>query len=447
MISDDKTKKRIVEKIALAAILALSLLAARIIVSLKTGILMSPPVELMQSGLSVSMPSGNGWQCDKKWIYENNSFLTRSIFSTGGFSQSYAQCHYLLANEPMTPKERFDKQAEQFNGEVTQTGQLSSKQLKIEWAKIVRYANSSVSDATPEHRIEAYEIIFGICSLPAGRQLEIEVLVPEEEKEIIADVFERIVKDLRFSDNQLLQAGIAIISQTKQNDTKQQSEKNLTNLFIILDKQERAVGFTLDAVAPKSETDPTLKVITYSYQKGLMTSELIGQYKGDSSFENFNWNVKTNSRRGSKVIEMVCKENFLKVRTSQNEKENECVLSKASVPDAMVDPILYNLLDSPMQEIIIDLIRLDGNVSPVYIKKMTSSKEQSSVYVLRVESLDGSGIWQQVYYDQDKRVTKKMLWQDGSFIFRQATVEQTVQAFPQQADVINNPFGFAEKNI
>ncbi len=51
---------------ALLGLFILALLAARFVVALKSAVLLSEPIELPRSGLSVSVPMGNGWYSEEK---------------------------------------------------------------------------------------------------------------------------------------------------------------------------------------------------------------------------------------------------------------------------------------------------------------------------------------------------------------------------------------------
>jgi len=191
MVDENKARQNTTEKVAMAAILVISLLVARLVMHSKTSIRLSAPIELSRSGLSLSMPSGNGWKCEEKWTYENNIFSASSILVAGGAAnQSYAQCRYLLATRLGTPQERLAE--EHAEAKVIETGQITADQLTVNWASITNDTGM--------------EIILGVCELAGGRQLEIEVLQTAIEQDLAKQVFEKIVKSIRFSDNGFLQA-------------------------------------------------------------------------------------------------------------------------------------------------------------------------------------------------------------------------------------------------
>ena len=129
MVDENKTEKYIAKTIALPALLVISLLTARLVMQSKTGIRMSAPIELNRSGLSVSMPSGNGWKCKEKWSFEDSSFNISSIFAVSGLNdRAYAQCRYLLAAGEETPTERLDQE---YSGtKLVTTGQSTQATLQ-----------------------------------------------------------------------------------------------------------------------------------------------------------------------------------------------------------------------------------------------------------------------------------------------------------------------------
>lgn len=194
MVEGNIIKRHIAEKVSLLVIFIISLLAAWLVITFRSGIQLSAPIELNLSGLSVSLPLGGGWQCERQWKHDDDGFTISSAFAVGaGTNQSYTRCHYLLASRQLTPEERFGEVSAGIGGEVVKMSQTTTGPFVVDWAKITGDAG--------------FEMMFGVCSLPAGRELEIEVLQTADEDGLAKSIFERIVKNIRFSDNGLLQAG------------------------------------------------------------------------------------------------------------------------------------------------------------------------------------------------------------------------------------------------
>jgi hypothetical protein len=433
MVADNKTGRYVAEKIALPVILVVSLLAARLVVDLRSVIRLSAPLELSHSGLSISMPSGNGWRCEEKWIYEEAGFTVSSVFSVGdGVTQAYAHCHYLLASNGGTPQKRFGQEATDLGGEAVETGQITTGPLTIDWARI----------KTDAGKAGLFEIIFGVCPLAAGRQLEIEVAQTEVEQGLAQQVFEKIVKSIRFSDNGLLQAGAGVVSEVRGVGLNGSlaSDGRPISLFIIADARGQAIGFTMDVMAAgQTDTNTAVKAASYLYMRGPTADEQVDFFRSDVAFENFTWRVETNSKAGSKGIEMVGQAGVLAIRHLRTDREeNEYALGGVAVPDIIIDPVLIKMLDGDRQAIIIDVIRSDGTITPVYVEKMAPAGEQADTNAVRMEWLDGRGLWQQIYYDSSNKPVKVVFGRESTYTLNRADANQIAEKFPERAYLIRD---------
>ena len=187
----DKTydiKKIGSDKIALLGLFVVALLIARLIVASKSALILSEPIILTQAGLSVSMPSGNGWKSEKQWNYHENasSFSLSSNFTPGsGKPTAWAHCRYLLAAETTTPQIRFEQMASEVDGAIIKTDWMQIDTLAIDWALIEK-------PQTP------LSFIFGTAKLPNNHQLDIEVHQIMGDAEMAELAFKRIVKSLNF---------------------------------------------------------------------------------------------------------------------------------------------------------------------------------------------------------------------------------------------------------
>jgi len=176
------------DKIALLGLFVLSLLIARLIVASKSALILSEPIILAHAGLSVSMPSGNGWKSEKRWKYHENasSFSLSSSFAPGsGKPTAWAHCRYLLAAETTTPQMRFEQMASEVDGAIIKTDRMQIDTLTIDWVLIEK-------PQTP------LSFIFGTAKLPNNHQLDIEVHQIMGDAEMAELTFKRIVKSLNF---------------------------------------------------------------------------------------------------------------------------------------------------------------------------------------------------------------------------------------------------------
>jgi hypothetical protein len=437
MVDENKTGKHIARTIALPALLVISLLVARLVMHSKTGLRMSAPIELNRSGLSLSMPSGNGWKCEEKWTYENNVFSASSILVVGGVTnQSYAQCRYLLATRAGTPQELLDE--EHAEAKTIETGQITTDQLTVNWASINTDAG--------------IEIILGVCELAGGRQLEIEVLQTAIEQGLAKQVFEKIVKSVRFSDNGFLQAGTRLLSEIRDEGVKGilagDADGRTVSLFAVVDPRGRTIGFTMDAMAAiQTDANTAINAADYYYLREPVPDEQVSFFRGGADLLQFTWRVEASSRKGSKGIEMVANSGVLTVRRLRaglsvnrrtGKETSEYELGEATVPDIILGPVLTRVLDSNEQAVIIDVIRSDGIITPAYVKKTPPAKGQTDSNSVRIEWLDGRGYWQQTYYDGSKKTTKIMLGQESTYTLSPADANEIMRIFPERANLVRD---------
>ena len=437
MVNENKTGKHIARTIALPALLVISLLVARLVMHSKTGLRMSAPIELSRSGLSLSMPSGNGWKCEEKWTYENNVFSASSILVVGGTTnQSYAQCRYLLATRAGTPQELLDE--EHAKAKTIETGQITADQLTVNWASINTDAG--------------IEIILGVCELAGGRQLEIEVLQTAIEQGLAKQVFEKIVKSIRFSDNGFLQAGTRLLSEIRDEGVKGtlagDADGRTVSLFAVVDPRGRTIGFTMDAIAAiQTDANTTINAADYYYLREPVPDEQLSFFRGGADLRQFTWRVETRSRVGPQGIEMTADSGILTVRRLRTglsvnrragRETSEYELGEATVPDIILGPVLTRVLDSNDKAVIIDVIRSDGIITPAYVEKMPPAKGQADSNSVRMEWLDGRGYWQQTYYDNSKKATKIMLGQESTYTLSPADANEIMRIFPERANLVRD---------
>jgi hypothetical protein len=435
MVDENKAPNHIAKTIALPALLVISLLTARLVMHSKTGLRLSPPIELNRSGLSVSMPSGNGWQCEEKWSFEDSNFIVSSISGTGLNDMSYAQCRYLLVGGTETPQERLSQKYSETK--LIVTGQSTEDSLTVNWATI--NTDSGV------------EIILGICDLADGRQLEIEVLQSASEQNPAKDIFEKIIESIRFSDNGLLRAGARLISDIRDHGldiTPGDSSKTPTSLFTIADSHNRTIGFTMDAmVLVKKDANTTIDAADYYYLKGTAVNEQVSFFHGSTDLRQFAWQVKTSSRMGNKGVEMSADSGILSVRrlqarspfTKRTDRDTgEYELGETAVPDIILEPVLIKALDSNEQAFVIDIIRSDGDIIPAYIEKYPPIKGQTDSNSIRLELQDGRNHSQQTYYNSEKKPAKIVLTQESTYTLNRTDVNEIATIFPERANLVND---------
>lgn len=423
------------DKIALLGLFALSLLVAYLIVAFRSRLLFSDPIPLSQTGLSVSMPSGHGWQSEEQWNYQENMFLVSSLFPRGsGRSTAWASCRYLLSAEAATPQMRFEQRASAIDAVVVKTNQIETDALTIDWARI----------DIPELN---FRMFFGTSRLPDNRQLDIEVGRIAAEAELTERIFKRIIESLKFEDNRLLKAGAEIIAEMKRRGINSfLNNQNRQVYFMITDETERNIGFTMDTIigsgmdGSTAGNRPDIRAKSQLYKRGRNSVEYITSFQCSNNLDKFVYKSATSERTGRSGAEIILDPaDIITIRESKTQPDEKSYqFGPAMIPDVFLDQLLMQMIDSEKKQIIIDIIEATGKIIPAHIAAIEVTKDmdadEETAYIFKLELLDGRGFSQRLYLNGQKQVFKRLARQGKLYILERTSAENIANEFPEYAE-------------
>ncbi len=170
------------DKIALLGLLVLALLTARLVVGIRSALVLSEPIPLPRAGISVSVPIGNGWQSAGHWSYRDDAYILTSSFLAGtGEATAWVLCRYMVTAETTAPQERFDREADEVGGDVVEIDEIRTDTLIFVWARI-------------EVRESPQTMFMGTAILPGDRQLDITVIEITGDAEQAESAFKGVVE-------------------------------------------------------------------------------------------------------------------------------------------------------------------------------------------------------------------------------------------------------------
>jgi hypothetical protein len=418
------------DKIALLGIFVVALLTARLVVGLKSALVLSEPIELTHTGLSLSMPAGNGWQSETQWKYQENAFTLSSEFALGsGRPTARAHCRYLLAARRTTPQKWFAEKASQIDGAIVTTGQTRTDTLTIDWAHIQK----------TEVLLSAF---LGTAELPGNRQLDIEVREITGDTNLAELIFKHIADSVDFEDNRLIGAGAEVIAQIKSKGLDSfLSNRNKQTFFLIRDSRKRSIGYMMDVIVDSGAEDEfNIEAAGLFFMRGRNTYEQVGSYQGDNSFDVFVWKSETHGPTRRSRTEVILDEaGLMTVRKfDARPPESSNHLGPTAIPDIFLDQVLGQMLESSKEEIVVDMIGADGTITPAFISRIETEDDitagDKAAYVLKLELLDGRGFSEHIYLDGQKRIYRRLVRQQDVYILESATMEDIVREFPERAE-------------
>ena len=431
------TNKPGYDKIALLGLFIAALLMARLIVVLKSKISFSDPIRLSRTGLSVSMPNGQGWQSEQQWKYRENIFTISSLFPLGSDRPTaWANCRYLLSAETATPQMRFEQRASEINAVIVETNQTQTDTLTIDWARI---------DKPEVH----FSVFFGTAKLPDDRQLDIELRQITDDSELAERIFKRIIEGLKFEDNQLLKAGAEIVTEIKSRGLDGfLDNQNHQAFFLIKDPAKSTIGFTMDVLVD-SGTDgsatgaqPNIRAAGLFYIRGQRRYEQGTSFQCSNDLNEFVYKSETSGRTARSGTEIILDETgVITVRKYQAQPEEKSYrLNPTAIPDVFLNQLLMQMLDSEKNQIVVDIIEANGKIIPTLIAAIEVAKDitadEDTAYIFELELLDGRGFSEKIYLNDRKQVYLRLARQDNVYILERAELESIVREFPEHAEHI-----------
>lgn len=469
-----ETKNRWVDKIAFFGLFIAVLLIASLLVLWRSAIVLSEPIELNCAGLSVCIPTGAGWRSEKQWKYQQNAFTLDSFFNPGpGSVTAIVSCRYLLAATKTTPEVLFKEKASAVSGsKIAKTGQLEIGRPDSSFAKGLQ--NKSIPTIDWAHikgSKTLFDTFFGVAQLPNNRRLDIEVYQAAGDTDLAEEIFKSVTESLKFTDNQLLEAGSKIVAEIKgkgldsflgprfakgpSSAKNSQSGGHLDNedresFFLIKDAKGRTIGFTMEVLG--SPEPGRFGAGSFYYIRGRHDQEQVTFFQSDNSFNEFVWKSETIGPGGRSGVEIVLDKNGIMTvkEFDLQAKEKDYQIGPAAIPDVLGKYIFSQMLDSNQKEIFVDIIEADGKITPALVSRIEAGSpfasqnrssgadvaQEEAAYVFRIEFLDGRGFSEQVYLDNQKRISRMLLQQESTYTLERTGAENILREFPEQGSYI-----------
>ena len=421
---DNVNKNKGLDKLALLIILIISIAIASLIVTLKTRIILTGPITLKHVNLSASVPNQNGWQSKKQWVFIDDSFTLNSIYQISSQkTTALAQCRYRMAKIQMPVELQMKQKAFSLKDEITQQGQIVSNSLNFDWVMI------------------GHHTLYAVSNQPNNRSIEVELQQITNETEWAKKIFFDIVESIQY-DNSSIQAASQLVADLKKiglaNFIKEKKEKNF---FLISNQKKNPIGFTMETYLKADTVTPLdLRAATFFYvRSNNFINEQVTFFQGNETIDRFYWKSETNSKRGKRSIEIVTNEPSLITVTQFGQEATatqNSQLSPAAIPDIFMNQLLELFIVSKYDEVTVDIIEAEGIITPALLTKIKPASNDTE-FLVKITFLDGSGFFEEVYFNNQKQITKRLIQQNSIFVIEKTTKQRIAELFPERVDYFN----------
>ena len=420
---DNVNENKGLEKLALLSILIISIAIAALIVMLKTRTGLTGPITLKHVNLSASVPTDNGWQTKKQWDFIDNGFALSSIYkNTSQKTTALAQCRYQIQKIQTPAKIQMKQKAFSLKDKITQQGQIVSDSLNFDWVMIGSHT------------------FYAISNLPNNRSIEVEVQQIANEAEWAREIFFDIIDSVKYDDTSIEAANQLVSDLKKIGPAKFIKEKKQKTFFLVSNQQKTPVGFTVETYLKSDPVAPlNLRAATFFYiRNNDLSNEQVTFFQSNDTIDRFYWKSETNSIRGKKSIEMVANDpSLMTVTTFNYEAATENYqLSPAAIPDIFMNQLLELFIASKYDEVTVDIIEAEGMITPALLTKLKPANDDTG-FLVKITFLDGSEFFEEVYFDQQRQITKRIIHQNSIFVVEKTAEQQIVKLFPERVNYFN----------
>jgi hypothetical protein len=433
------------DRIVLLGILIVGVLVARVIVSARSKIAMSSPITLDLAGLSIAMPSGEGWTCTDRWMHEGRSgenvYLLGGVFAVSAGRQvrttTKVYCVCAPVAEASPAEEHFEETASQSDGKIVETGQIKNEGVRVDWARISAQAGY-------------ISVLCGRARLAYGRQFDIKVQEESGDLDWAWRVFKAIVCSMRV-DEALLEAGNGVVEGVKSRGIGDfLRNQNRQRLFVVENARGARMGFTVDVIVyAGDEEDLPIQAARVLYLKGADIRERAVRLYAKDDLSRFEWGSQAVTMFDGEMIagssvEVSMNESGVLTATVADVQELEYRPGPLAVVSMLMDLVVVEMLEEGVEQCMIDMIDEDGQTVPVLLTQVSAEEAREGLgnenieYSVRLEYqyLGKRDNYRLMYFDGEKRVLLEAVQRTELYSLKRADAEDVAREFPERADLV-----------
>lgn len=386
----------------LFGLFALGLGLSHFLVQNRSGIRLTGPIRLSGQGLSVSLPTGEGWMTLNEWKYEqDNSYTLLGQYAVEPFALAEVRWQYLLAAEPMGAEDILQQQLDRLSMPYHPIARLSDE-IDFVWAML----------APPEGQEEA---AIGLTVLGPGRVLLLQVRAKNQPL-MAEEMFRSLALSVQFQTTQAAQTGRQLAESAGQLDTA--AARNLAERsFLISDVSGRKIGYskTRSSAAEASDLAWKLQLETDFYlRQGRSVEQVRQQLYVDPFLDNLDWNCIYQNRQSRQALQY----RLERLENGAIRQEDSSGASRViwpadvTLPDTLVPMAASLLVESDSEEALVDVLSCCGEVVPTRLKKLpvdqAGAKAEDLHAAVRVDYLHRQDNYDEIYFDAGGQMIGKL---------------------------------------
>lgn len=397
------SKRYSLAEIGLLGFFVLGLIVAQMVVRVRQQVILSEPITLAGSGLSICKPISSGWESTANWQYESDNSLTLVAQQFQGTSREVEiRWRYQLCSPADSAKDILQHRAEQA-GAIFGAIQTLDQPVPMDYVAIHSADGSGRT------------FYVGIAHLDFGRSIELQVLPRRVDLFYAENLFHTLAGSIQYQPSPQLQSGKDLVNalwETIQTGAAAMSAKE-DAAFVIKNTQKQAVGYFHNQYSRPGANSPGQLHISnrqYELNQSLIESSLWV----DGSEKTFVW--KSSIQRigmGRPRTYTIRKEpdDVLTVELDFD-KDRQFPSNCLLLPELLLTEAAKLFLDRPEEKLVIDTLAVAGFVVPTVFEKVDPAnalaRSESIARVVKVDFLNHPQSFEELYFNSDGQLIGRL---------------------------------------
>ena len=440
--------KHSMAELCLLGFFILGLFLAWLIVAEKTRVSYSDLIELRYSGLSASVPQGEGWAGMEQWQYNGqyNLYFLSSELRLNQQPEMYVEWQYLLAEEPGDISDKLKHAVSRLNGVIFEVSRSKIDDLNFAW---VKFAQASIDK----------EGFIAIAELPSGRYLKLFIRT-EAQSASLPHIFQHALNSVKFETDELLEESSNFVVYLKSIGVpelvKTSTGNDMENLYTIEkslpNKQGLALmGYTIERFVDSYTSGPQLGVDAkqVAFFGGVRASLDQSDFSCPKDFTQLKWDTKRQRTNNTNWIQTSIDSDSLGQMTFTKNKESvKYHLSNIVIPEILIEPAARAFLDYDSDAVIVEILASDGRIVPTLLTKTRSEKiteavytEQNYEHIVKLNYLHQLTAKEYFFFDSDNFIAEKHYTDSQQYLVYRASSWATILSkFKKDAPMLDKLF-------
>ena len=394
----ERLKRYSLAEIALLALFVLGLAIAQIIVKVRHRVILSEPISLVGSGLSVSMPVNPGWEYEKKWRHESdNSIALVGQLQTGQSRGVSVQWRYYFGSPGESAQEILQRRAHQSGSSISNIETISG-------SVPMEYGIVSPADGSGD------PFYLGIVRLDFGRHLELQVYTHQVDLYYAEDILLALADSFQYELPQQLQHGKDLTGTFWKDIThsllfRKQSDET----FLIKSINSQPIGYRHDQYSTHTAGGKTqLQISSRQYEHNVSLLDLTFWLSGGE--KRFTWET-TFQRAGvndPRIYTVTNKsDGVVEISTNFNE-DRQFASDSLLLPELFLPECASLLLNTQQNNVIVDVLSPDGVIVPTVIEKINIdsalARSEEIAFAIKIDPLNNPNSFEELYFDANRKL-------------------------------------------